>query len=118
MSRVIQCFLGVNMIQGHDGLSKLAKGKGIDVKSLEPGNFVVFINNRKDRIKVYTANNVIAYLRMDSGKIDLRTISEIPRPFNASGKIDYDKALKDALLKAFERKKRRPSVLEIGKAVA
>jgi hypothetical protein len=51
-----------------------------------------------NRIKLYTANEVVAYLKLKSGKVDLRTISLIPKAFLASGKIQYDESLKDILI--------------------
>lgn len=81
------------MANGHDGLSAIAKKSRINVADLETGSYVVFVNVARDRIKVYAAQNVVAYVRLSQGrKVDLRVIKEIPRVFNGTS-INYDKAL-------------------------
>lgn len=98
MAKLLQVFLNSDMRCCHDGLAKLAKENKVDVKKLEPGEFVIFINSSMDRVKLYTANEVVAYLRLQKGKVDLRTISLIPRAFMASGKFQYDESLKEIIL--------------------
>ena len=103
----IASFLGnVDMRCGHLGLALISKRRGIDVKKLTPGNYVVFLNSSKNRIKVYAANNVVAYYVCESGTIDQRAIEMIPKAFNGSGNLDYDAALKAALEKYLAKKKR------------
>lgn len=98
---IIQCFLNVNMGSSHDGLTKLAKDHGVKTQDLAPGEYLVFVNSARDRVKVYAANNTIAYYRAEKrGSIDLRVIQMIPRAFNAHGKLNYDEALKLAVEKA------------------
>lgn len=104
--RVIQCYLNSDLRCSHDGLAEVAKKDKIMVKSLEPGQYVVFINSKKDRMKVYASNNVLAYLRLEDGRrIDLNTVREIPRAFAASGRIDYDKALEKVVREGLEKKR-------------
>lgn len=109
---ILRCFVNVNMAQGHDGLASLAKKYEIDVKKLSPGEYVVFINSARDRVKVYAASNVIAYQRLPHGRLDLRAIAEIPRVFKASGKISYDDALKEFLVKALAKRAKGHSPLQ------
>lgn len=97
MSRLLQVFLNVDLRCAHDGLAKVAKDNKIKIEDLEPGEFVVFVNSHKNRLKLFTANGVLAYLKLKTGKIDLRTIALIPQAFKGSGRIDYDKALKDMI---------------------
>lgn len=99
MARALQLFLNSDLRCGHEGLAAIAKRQEIDVEKLERGEFVIFINALKNRVKLFTANNVIAYLQLKTGSIDLRTIALIPQSFNASGKIDYDSALKEVIEK-------------------
>lgn len=100
MSRLLQVFFNSDLRCSHDGLSQLAKEHDINVSALEPGEYVIFVNSAKNRLKLYASNNVLAYLKLDSGKgIDLRTIALIPKAFKASGKLDYDQALKEVLTK-------------------
>lgn len=93
---ILRCFVNVNMAQGHDSLASLAKKYEINVHKLTPGEYVVFVNGARDRVKVYAAANVIAYQKLPrGGRLDLRAISEIPRVFKASGRMSYDDALKE-----------------------
>lgn len=103
--RILQVFMNANLRSGHDGLEKLAKDNGIKVRSLEPGQFVVFINTHKDKVKVFAASQVIAYCRLEKGrKIDMNVIREIPRVFLSNGRLDYEAALKEAVEQALARK--------------
>jgi hypothetical protein len=105
------------MRNGHDGLAELAKKENIDVKKLERGQFVVFINSSKDRVKVYAASNVIAYMKSSKGqKIDLRVIREIPRAFNGAG-ISYDEAVEKMLSVKMAQKSRAVSPLQAARAL-
>ena len=103
--RVLQVFLNADLRNGHEGLAELAKERGIDVTKLLPGQYVVFVNAGKDKLKLYAAANVLAYLKLTGGqKFDLRVIAHIPKAFNGSGKLDYDKSLKDAVEEALRRR--------------
>ncbi len=97
MNKIIQVFLNADLRCSHLGLYELAKKSKIDVHKLEEGEFVLFVNSGKNRLKMYAPNNVIAYLSLPTGKIDMRTIALIPKSFSASGKIEYNKALKTVL---------------------
>ena len=102
------------MAQGHNGLADLAKKYEIDVQKLEPGEYVIFMNGARDRVKVYAAQNVIAYQKMPSGhRLDLRAIAEIPRVFKATGRMSYDDALKEALIKTMAKKAEPRSSLRV-----
>lgn len=95
---ILRCFVNVNLVAGHRGLAELAKKYEINVSKLEPGQYVVFINSARDRVKVYAAGNVVAYQKLERGqRLDLRTISLIPRVFAAKGGMDYNAALKEAV---------------------
>lgn len=104
MNQVLRVFMNADMRNGHDGLTTLAEKSGI--KSFEgqldlaQGQFLVFINAARNKIKVFAPNNVVGYLRMPQGKIlDLSVVSEIPKAFNGDPKIGYDEALKARVMK-------------------
>lgn len=78
----------------------MARKQGIKVQDLEPGQLVIFVNAAKNKLKVYAANNVVAYLKLpDKERIDLRVIQKIPEAFQATGKINYDAELKKLIEK-------------------
>jgi hypothetical protein len=104
-SRVLQVFLNADLRCAHAGLSKLAQRSNLDVRKLENGQYILFLNAAKDRLKMFAANNVVAYFKAPQGtRIDLRVLSELPRVFNGTS-IDYDAALRKTLTQALERKR-------------
>jgi hypothetical protein len=95
--KILQCFLNVNMQNGHDGLADICKTNGIKVKEIEPGSYVVFINTARDKLKLYAAGQVLAYLRLEKGqKLNMQVIKELPRVFDGR-QINYDLALKKVI---------------------
>jgi hypothetical protein len=97
MSKVIQVFMDADLRCGHDGLADIAKKEKINVTKLEHGEFVMFINVERNKLKLYTANNIVAYLRLPQGKIEMRTLGMIPAAFAQTGRISYDEHLKEVL---------------------
>lgn len=102
--RIVRVFLNADLRCGHDGLAALAKKESIDVKKLPPGEYVIFLNAAKDRVKVYAASNVVAYHRSESGRLEMAAIARIPQAFTASGHLDYSKALRATLEQALAKK--------------
>lgn len=97
MSQILRVFLNADLRAGHDGLTTLAKDQKLDVKAIEPGSYIIFLNRRRTILKLYCSGNVIAHLKLPQGQhIDLKTIQYIPRCFNGKA-IKYDEALEKAL---------------------
>lgn len=97
MARALQIFLNADLRCSHEGLTIIAKKEKIDVDKLVPGEYVIFINTQKNKVKLYAANQIVAYLRLPRGHIDLRVIQLIPKAFESKGRIDYDQSLKEML---------------------
>lgn len=96
--RIVQVVMNTNLRAGHEGLAKLAKDLGVDVKRLQAGQYLIFINSRQDKLKVYTANNIVAYWRGDAGqRVSLDALRYVPQAFQAKGQLDYDTALRQSL---------------------
>lgn len=93
--KITQVFMDVDMRNGHEGLSLLAKKFDIDPRKLPQNHMLVFINRKQTHLKVFVAGNIIAHTKRD--RISLDAIREIPRAFAYSGRIDYDEALKNSL---------------------
>lgn len=102
---ILRVFINADLRAGHDGLSQLAKENGIKTSEIEPGSFLVFINTGKNKLKVYASNQVIAYLKLPNGKINMNTIRELPKVFNGRS-INYSEALKMAVEKQMREKGR------------
>jgi hypothetical protein len=92
----------VNMGNGHLGLAALARKFKVDLEKIDGQDVVMFLNTAGDKLKIVGAKGtVIGYLRMPKGRrIYLEAIQWLPQTFHASGRIDYDSALKKALKSA------------------
>jgi len=95
---IIRCFLDSDLRSGHLGLTNQARKEKVFTNELGAGEYVVFINRKRDRVKVYTGNEVIAYMKAPRGtQIDLRVIEQIPKAFLSRGSLSYDRALEKVL---------------------
>lgn len=108
---ILQVFLCTDMRCAHEGLRMIAKSGGVDVDKLQPNHYVVFINNAKDRLKLYASNQTVAYHYRKGERLDLRAIAEIPKVFGGSGRLNYDRALKSVLEKALAKSKTKSADL-------
>ena len=103
MNKILQYFPDQDLRAGHLGLSVVANKAKIDTNSLGQGEFLVFVNRRRDKLKMYTGGNVVAYLKMPQGhRLDPRVIQHLPRHFNGA-KINYDGAMRDVLKREFPK---------------
>lgn len=100
-NRVIRYFPETNLQNGHDGLKKLAKKEGLDLTDLGPGQFVIFVNKRKNALKMFACGYLIAHLRLPDGeRLNPETIQFIPKFFNGT-RIDYSGALREVMKKQY-----------------
>ena len=94
--RIARVFLNVSMIQGHDGLVKIVRS--FKLKGLTKDDLIVFINRKRNRCKILSGSDVVAYLRLPKGLIELNAIQYIPQSLGALGQLHYDEGLKKSLL--------------------
>lgn len=95
-------FLGADMRMMHFGLTELAKTKGVRLDRLDSGEMVCFVNAARNRLKVYTYNGVVGYIKFtgDSRRtIDLEAIDEMAKAFRTDGSVNYARGLRTALEK-------------------
>ena len=105
--RVLELFQGVDMRNGHVGLAEIARkgSKKINVDELEIGEYAVFINKAQTRMKLYAANGVVASAVARPGeRLNILSVPHIVASFGASGRMDYDAALKQAIKDAMKRR--------------
>lgn len=101
-NRIVRYFSDVHLGNGHDGLKALAKKHDIDVDKLEWGQFVIFTNRSQTALKMYSAGQLIAHLRLPQGmRLNPRVISLIPRYFSGS-RINYEGAIAEVIRKEFK----------------
>ena len=97
--KIIQLICDVNMGLGHPGLTLMMQKRfKIDLAKLSDDKLVMFLNGKKDKLKVIGKQGmVLGYLRMPhSRKIMLEAIQYLPQTFGGAG-FNYDAALKKAL---------------------
>jgi hypothetical protein len=109
--KTVHVVLGADLRGNHNVLEVQAKKHNLHLSRLRFGEAVLFINRKKDKLKSYSFNGVVSYIRFDdsgfdgSGRrgsrrgLDLDALNEIPRAFSPNGVLDYDKALKITLEK-------------------
>lgn len=98
MNRLIRFVPDADLRQGYDGLNKQ-----VPLLNLGKGEFVAFVNRKKDKVKLCTGSDMVAYLRLPNGaKVDPRVIQYLPEFFNGST-IEYDKAIEKMLRKSFPK---------------
>lgn len=102
MNRLVRYFPNADLRAGYDGLSKFAAKEGIDLMNLPKGHFVAFVNTARNKLKLCTQNDVVAYLRLQNRTIDPRVIQHLPNYFNGAS-IEYDKAMTRVLAEAFPK---------------
>lgn len=100
--KIIRYFSDVDMRNGHNGLRQIARDEGIDLRRVPEGQFVIFMNKKKNCLKMFASYNVLAHVKLDEGKIDPRVIAHIPACFNGR-EIDYDKALRKVMRREFPK---------------
>lgn len=122
---IIRVFHKTDMRLQHTGLKIVAQNGKINLKTLESNEHVIFLNNAMTKCKFYSSNGVISYYSSETGKIDLNAIEMIPRCFNPDGTVDFDKAVKESILKRLnksataiakvEPEKKKKGIVRVGK---
>lgn len=103
MSRLSHYFPDADLRAGYDGLEVMANKAGFSLRNLPTGSFCAFVNRKKDKLKLATNADLVAYLRLSNGeRIDPRVIQHLPEHFNGS-KIEYNRALEKVLRKQFPK---------------
>src|SRR6267142_4284345 len=93
--KTVEVFIGADMRCSHRGLVKLAKDNGVHVDDLQPGDAIVYVNMRKNRVKTLSYNGVLSYLNLEGTRrtVDLDALSMIPQALDPRGAMNYKRAL-------------------------
>lgn len=91
--RLVQCFLNVDLRNSHDGLLEIARKRGVDFQKLKLGQYLAFINEQKNRFKIFAlAPNgrgaIIIYYKSYQGRIDREAIQSVPLAFGSKQMIE------------------------------
>lgn len=114
LPRIRQAFLDVSMNCQHRGLTKVAKRGGVNVHDLKPGEFVLFVNARFDKMKLFATQNIIIYIAAPKGrKVSQKFLEELPKIFDTNATLNYDEALQPVLKKYLEPRSRKVKELKV-----
>lgn len=93
MNKLVRCFLNADFRCQHKGLNILAKKEGCDSRKLKHGEHIMFVNTQRNKIKMISSNNIMTYMSLDRGKVDLECIQAIAQNFSRDLTMSYKKAL-------------------------
>jgi hypothetical protein len=103
MNKLVHYFPNADLRAGYDGLSKAAAKDGVKLSELSSGAFVCFVNRKRDKLKLCTHSDMVAYLRLKTGeRIDPKVIQHLPEFFNG-GVIEYNRAMQKVLKQQFPK---------------
>src|SRR6478609_7265195 len=96
LMKTTHAFLGADLRLGHEGLIELAKKENVDLHKLPTGSAAVFINSEKSKLKTYSWNGVVSYIRTTKrGSIDMDVLDEIVKAISPNGHMDFKKAMRE-----------------------
>lgn len=75
---VAKVFIDIDMRLGLNGLSEYLSDKRVKV---DASSMVMFLNRRKNQVKIMWASKYVLSFRKDSGYITIDELKEIPRYF-------------------------------------
>lgn len=103
--KTVHIFTAVDMRSGHDGLALYAKNKGVKLIEMEEETACIFISRNRLRMKAYSYNGVVSYIRAPDRNrpFDLNAVDEFPKAFDKNGVMNYAKALKEKLRKVMAK---------------
>lgn len=82
----------------------MAHKEGVEADALLKGEHVVFINKKRNRLKMLSSDAMLTFLKMpDNRPIDLSVVSTLPNYFQG-GTLNYNGAVKRVLEGALIRK--------------
>lgn len=100
MNKLARYFADADLRGGYDSLSVAAKKQGLILRDLPKGHFAAFVNRKRDKLKLATSNDLVAYLRLEGRRIDPRVIQTLPQYFDG-GAIHYDRAIEVVMRRQF-----------------
>ncbi len=95
-NKILRVFTDVHMGLGHAGLTAYAAKHDVHTKKLVPGEHLVFINKKVDKMKIYSAENIVSY-KWDSRRLEMGALSHFNECFGAEG-FEYTNALRKVIL--------------------
>lgn len=108
-NQIMHLFKDTDLRAQHNGLIEVARRAKVNLEELSPGEHVVFINSRADKLKIFSSSGLLSYYRApEKSRLNLNMIKILPKCFGARGGLDFAKADKlavEELLGKYERKR-------------
>lgn len=86
--KVVKIFTDVNMTKQHKGLFEIAKRNKVDLTKLN-GTLILFINKARNKVKCWSPNGVLSYIKLNTGTVTTEVIQEFARAFDDNGLINF-----------------------------
>lgn len=96
MNKVTRIFLNTDLRCQHNGLALVAGKENVRLDKLKPGEHVLFINTKRDKVKMYSRNGVLSYYKQ-KGRLDIEAVAKIPAAFGELNELTYVKSLRDVV---------------------
>ena len=103
MNKIVRVFLDTDMRCQHFGLREIAQRSKVNLKTLDQGEHVIFVNKSRNRVKLYSANGVLTYVWKEKGRLDMSTLAAIPYTFQ-NGNLNMKRAEELTLTRRLEAK--------------
>lgn len=88
------------------GLIEFAKKENLDPDKFENGQWILFINREWTKLRMLGRQGILLSKNFER-KFDPFVVKEILEAFLGDSRVDWDKAMKSALMKKLERRKVR-----------
>lgn len=88
----------------HDGLAlQIKKSVGINVDTLNNGEFVLMLNSKRTFLTLYGPNRIVVQQKCRAPIGSETALMRLPEIFLKYEKLDYDEALREELYEEFPR---------------
>lgn len=111
-SQLKRLFLNVSMVNRIDGLRVIAEKEGLEIKEMQDGDFVFFVNAARTKLAAligapqgkFMDGGIMCYYKAPRGThITVDAIRYIPKFFDGRA-MNYEKALEAAITTALAKK--------------
>lgn len=114
---LVAAISNVSMGFGHDGLKLVAKKFGFNTDKLEDHQLILFINTKRDKLKLLGAKGtILGYIKMPGSRsLPAGAVQFIPQTFAGKGHIDVDAAIHKYLETKLAKRGNPRSPLEVAR---
>jgi hypothetical protein len=100
---ILRVFHDVDLRNNHVGLTRYVAKYNIVTGTMPVGEHLVFINTKRDKVKIFSGGGLLSYYMAPHGRLNLNVIQELPSYFDG-GTFNWKKAELLALDKLLAKK--------------